>query len=144
MRRLLFTAGVLLSAASLSPATFADTTATFHVVYNSKDMGTWKTLVLGKKKDGSYDGDAFDYSNGPGFLTVALSRPLSAADRSSLFSSLPPANGELVVTASQSGKPDAVTTCPKTTVSDFNSSGDPGTGTETITFACTAIVALKS
>jgi len=116
---------------------------TYHVVYNTKDLGTWNTLAQAKSTAGTYDGTSFDSSNGPGFPTLVLTRPLSAADRSSLFGSLPPANGPLTITSLKDGKPAGVTSCQKTTVANFDSQGDPGTGTETITFACTAIANAK-
>jgi hypothetical protein len=140
MRRLSLAAGLILVLSNLPSMTHAASPKTYTLTYGPKDLGTWDTLVLGKSKSGLYDGASFDSSNGPGFATVQLTRPLRAVDRQSLYSSLPPANGQLVVRTSQDGTTDLVTTCPKSTISDFGSTGDPGTGTEEITFACTSIV----
>jgi len=110
----------------------------YHVVYHGKDLGTWNTLALGNSKHGTYDGSMFDSTNGPGFLTIVLTRPASTEDGKSLFSSLPAGNDPLVVTGLRDGKLNGVTMCSKSYVSDFGVD-DPSKGTETITFACTSV-----
>jgi hypothetical protein len=135
--RYLYAALALLAATALPATARGVNPMAYHVVYHGKDLGTWDTLSLGSSKHGTYDGSMFDSSNGPGFLTIALTRPASSEDGKSLFSSLPAGNDPLVVTALRDGKPNGVTTCPKSSASDFGI--DDPKGTETITFACTAV-----
>jgi hypothetical protein len=111
----------------------------YHVVYHGKDLGMWDTLTIGSSKQGAYDGTSFDSSNGPGFLTLRLTRPETGDDRTKLFPSLPGGNDPLVVTQMRNGRPNGVTTCPKSFVSDFGIQGNPGKTTEAITFACTSV-----
>jgi hypothetical protein len=133
-----FCAALALVVATAAPATARGVNpVTYRVVYHGKDLGTWNTLALGSSKRGTYDGSAFDSSNGPGFLTIALTRAANVEDGKSLFSSLPAGNDPLVVTALRDGKPSGVTTCPKSFVDDFGI--DDSKGTETISFACTAV-----
>jgi hypothetical protein len=132
-----FAALALLAATAVPAAARGVNPVTYHVVYHGKDLGTWNTLALGTSKHGTYDGSMFDSTNGPGFLTIALTRPASAEDGKSLFSSLPAGNDPLVVTALRNGKPSGATTCPKSYVDDFGI--DDQKGIETITFACTAV-----
>lgn len=116
---------------------------TYRVTYGAKDLGMWSTLAIGKNASGTYDGTNFDATSGPGFRTVALSRSLTATNRRGLWSSLPAPNVTLVVRASKNGKILSATTCPKAQASDFSSSGDPGSGSEVITFACTSVSTTK-
>lgn len=135
--RYLYAALALLAATAVPAAARTVNPIAYHVVYHGKDLGTWNTLALGSSKHGTYDGSMFDSTNGPGFLTIALTRAASAEDGKSLFSSLPGGNDPLVVTALRDGKPGGVTTCPKSYVDDFGI--DDPKGTETITFACTTV-----
>ncbi|HZZ00526.1 MAG TPA: hypothetical protein VFE36_13230, partial [Candidatus Baltobacteraceae bacterium] len=85
--------------------------STYHVVYHGKDLGMWDTLTIGCSKH----------------------------DRTKLFASLPAGNDPLVVTQTRNGKPNGVTTCPKSYVSDFGIDGSTSKSTEAITFACTSV-----
>ncbi len=135
--RYLYAALALLVATAVPATARGVNPVTYHVVYHGKDLGMWNTLALGSSKHGTYDGSMFDSTNGPGFLTIALTRPASAEDGTSLFSSLPAGNDPLVVTAMRDGKPGGVTTCPKSYVNDFGI--DDPKKIETITFACTGV-----
>jgi len=139
MRRLSLAAGLLLvCATAFSPAGAA--AKTYHVMYGTVDLGTWSTLAVEKTKKGTYNPPAFDSETGPGYPTVSLTRPLTAANRLSLFPS-PPASGEKTV-VSTAGKGAA--TCATSFVANYGSTGDPGSGTQVITFACVAVTKGKT
>lgn len=111
----------------------------YQVTYGGRDLGAWSGVAQGKSTTGSYDGTSFESSGGPGFATVTLTRLLTAADRQSLWSSLPSGNGSLVVREMRGGATVSVMTCPKAMPDTFDASGNPGQATETLVFACTAI-----
>ena len=119
------------SLAATKPAT------TYHVVYGGKDLGAWTTMTRAKQS-GTYTSTTFDSSNGPGFQTLSFTRLMSAADQP-MFAALPKPNVALVVTILQSGKAVSVTTCPTANAWSTGTTGDPGTGTANISFACMSI-----
>jgi hypothetical protein len=109
----------------------------YHVVYGGKDLGTWTSMTIAKQK-GTYTSTTFDSSNGAGFQTISLARTMSAGDQP-LFASLPKPNVQLVVTTLKAGKAVSVTTCPTANAWSTGTTGDPGTGTANISFACMSI-----
>jgi len=111
----------------------------YQVNYGPKDLGTWSKFTLGRSKTGIYDGSMFQSDGGKGFLTVTLSRTLTAGDRQSLFDSIPSANDALVIHELFNGQTRSVITCPKAMKDTMDASGDPGTAIETLTFACTQV-----
>jgi hypothetical protein len=138
--RLFSVALVLAIALFSSPSSASPTTGMRYVVrYGTLMLGAWGHLMLGRSKAGMYDGKSFNLSTGPGYRTLTVSRALIAADKAHLFSSLGSGNVPLVVRSYKNNLPYRVLTCPKAYVSDFGTDGDPGTGTETLRFACTTV-----
>ncbi len=108
---------------------------TYHVVYGAKDMGTWTTMEKVQQKNGTYTSTTFDSSSGPGYPTITLTRPMSTTD-TNLGASVPEPNVRLAVTTLKNGKSVSVMVCPTARVFNIGTTGDPGTGTTNVTFAC--------
>jgi hypothetical protein len=143
--RLISVALALAIAFFSSPSSASPTTGMRYVVrYGTLMLGAWGHLTLGKSKVGKYDGTSFDTGTGPGYRTLTVSRALIAADKAHLFASLNPGNVPLVVRSYKNNLPYRTLTCPKSYVSDFGTEGDPGTGTETLAFACTTVTNVAS
>lgn len=144
MRRFSIALSTLVVLASAPSFAHTKAATTYHLVYGTKDVGTWNLLTVGRQKSGTYDGSTFDSTNGPGFPTVTLTRRSNAADLSGLFSSLSAVRGRLTVTTYTGAKATAVTTCPKAVLDSFGVPGNPRTTPETIVFACTSVSATRS
>jgi len=138
MQRFSFTLA-LVAALTIAPSLAATKPpSVYHVVYGTKDLGAWSTMKR-SVHGGTYTSTSFDSSGGPpGFPVVTLTRPMSATD-TGLSSSLTASNVQLVVTTMQNGKPTSETTCPTAKVFNVGTTGDPGTGTTNITFACITV-----
>jgi hypothetical protein len=111
---------------------------TYHVVYGPKDLGVWTSMESVRQKNGTYTSTSFDSSQGPGYPTLSFTRTMSASDQG-LFASLPPPNVKLTVTTLQNGKAVSVTTCAVSNLFNDGTTGDPGTGTTNVTFACISV-----